>query len=155
MDFWIIFSAIALAGAAGGLLNALLSENNFVLPFTEKIGDSRVFRFGILGNVGISMMAALVSWGLYGSMATYVVIGTTPTANPAPAITLSAIAGAVLVGVAGARWFTNEVDKAVLKTAATKAAASLPDSAKTAAIAGATPIETLRLVQQLKPNTQP
>lgn len=149
-NFWIILGLIALAGAFGGVVNALLSGINFPLPRIEKIGDAKVLQPGILGNIFVSTVAALVSWGLYGPLSTYVFLGEAQPTQSEPSLTLSTLAGAILVGVAGAKWFTTEIDKSTLKTAATKASSAIPDSAKTAAIAGASPIETLRLVQQLK-----
>lgn len=46
-------------------------------------------------------------------------------------VTLASLVGAVLVGVGGARWLTNEVDKRLLKAAAAEAALR-PPSAETA-----------------------
>ena len=62
-------------------------------------------------------------------------------------MTLSALVGAVLVGVAGARWLTNEVDKNLLKAAASEAAASPADPDKSKQIAMATPAEALRIAR--------
>jgi hypothetical protein len=110
---------IALAGMIGGVVNALISDNGFVLPRKEDVSGRLIVRPGVLGNVIVGGVAASISWGLYGPLAAVDLIGTTSPAGPA--LTLSALVGAMLVGVGGARWLTNEVDKTLLHEAATEA----------------------------------
>jgi hypothetical protein len=54
----------------------------------------------------------LCSWALYGSGATIDLAKLSSRAEIS--LQLSAVVGALLVGVSGARWMTNEVDKKLL-----------------------------------------
>ncbi|NEQ26089.1 MAG: hypothetical protein F6K28_44995 [Microcoleus sp. SIO2G3] len=65
-------------------------------------------------------------------------------------MTLSAFVGAVLVGIAGARWLTNEVDKQLLRAAATEAAVAPADEKKAVRIASASPNEALRIARDVR-----
>ncbi len=141
----IIIFIIGLCGAVGGLANAFLSDNGFMLPKQEKTGDTCLWRPGYLGNVFVSTLSALVSWGLYGPFADQILLP--DTGQAAVSLSIAQLMGALLVGVAGARWLTNEVDKNLMKAAVSVATASPADKAKAAATATATPIETLRIVK--------
>jgi hypothetical protein len=149
MSLWIFLVIIFFAGAVGGIVNALLSDNGFILPKPEQVGATQIIRPGFLGNALISGIAACISWGLYGPFAAVYIAGGTPPAESAtPAgLTLSSLVGAVLVGIAGAKWLTNEVDKSLLKAAASSAAAGQANSDKAQAIALASPAEALRIAQ--------
>lgn len=57
--------------------------------------------------------------------------------------------GAVLVGIGGARWLTNEVDKSLLKAAATKAMAAEADPAIARQMALASPLEAFEIAKKL------
>lgn len=145
---------IFLAGAVGGIVNALLSQNAVILPKREVTGtDNKVFRLGFLGNMFISGVAACISWGLYGPFASETILGDKLQANelgsPGLELPLSALVGATLVGVAGARWITNEVDKVLLRTAASKAAQAQPDQDKALQIALASPVGALKIAQSM------
>lgn len=141
-----VIIAIALFGAIGGLINAFLSDNGFALPKQEITSGASLWRPGYLGNVFVSTVSALISWGLYGPYANHVLF---PTDNTAPRLTFSVanMVGALLVGVAGSRWLTNEVDKSLMKAAVTAAATTPADSKKAAALVNATPIQTLNIAK--------
>ena len=145
---WILL-VIFVAGAVGGIVNALISDNGFVLPkaVPPDPQGTQIIRPGFLGNVLMGGVAAMISWGLYGSSSSECVVGcgTAPTSTPTPlaGLTLASLVGAVLVGIGGARWLTNEVDKKLLK--ATALAASTADQA--ARIAVAAPAEALEIAR--------
>ncbi len=122
MSIWILLFIVLGAGAVGGTINALLSDNGFLLPRTDEYVGRRILRPGFLGNVLVGGIAAVISWGLYGPLAAAAIVGA-PIAGTTvePSLTLSALVGAALVGVAGARWLTNEVDKNLLRAAASEA----------------------------------
>lgn len=149
MSPWFLLLIIFVAGAIGGIVNALMTDNAFVLPkaeITEK--NARIYRPGILGNIVISGIAACVSWGLYGPFATAYIAGgqtTQPGTAAQPGVTLAAFVGAILVGIAGARWITNEVDKNLLRATASQAATSKSSDQLAAKIAMAKPAEAFRL----------
>jgi len=106
MNAWYCVSLISLAGAVGGVINALLSDNGFIFPKYRR----GIWCPGVLTNVLIGAVAALISWSLYGSGA-----GVEPTLRAEISLKLPALAGALLVGVAGAKWLTSEADKGLLK----------------------------------------
>jgi hypothetical protein len=112
------------------------------------VGTQEIWRPGILGNVLISGVASCISWGLYGPFAAYYIIGgPKPIGDVSQAVglTLSSLVGAVLVGVSGARWLTNEVDKNLLRQAASNAAASNASETKAARIAMAAPFQAMKI----------
>jgi hypothetical protein len=100
---------IALAGGLGGVVNALLTDNGFILPRHE----FQIWCPGFLSNVLVGTFAAFASWAFYGSGASVELAQTTERA--VISLRFSALAGAFLVGVAGARWITNEADKRLLR----------------------------------------
>jgi hypothetical protein len=151
MDFllWLLLVIVFFAGAVGGLVNALISENVFWGWKKEKVDNRTIWRPGIAGNMLISGIAACISWGLYGPFAaSYIIGGTKSDPLQAIGLTLSALVGAVLVGVSGARWLTNEVDKNLLKQAASSAAATKASETKAAKIAIATPFQAMKIAMK-------
>ena len=149
MSIWILLLIIVGAGAIGGVVNALMTENGFVLPKEEKVDSGIIVRPGFLGNVIIGGVAAGVSWGLYGPLANKIVFPPSPVTPGDTGIALATLVGAVLVGVGGARWLTNEVDKKLLRAAATKAASAdhNPDAARK--MASATPAGALKIARDM------
>ena len=121
MNLWDLLGVIFLAGSVGGVANALLTENGFVLPRWTDMAGIRVLRPGFLLNAFVGGLAGAVSWGLYGPFASsFVLGGGAGVGTPAlsPGITLAGLVGAVLVGIAGARWLTNEAEKKMLRARA-------------------------------------
>jgi hypothetical protein len=119
---------IVLMGAIGGMVNALLSDNGFFLPKSRRVDGQKIVRPGFIGNMFIGAVSAFVSWALYGPLASVAISG---PPNGAPqnseiqtGLTLSSLGGVVLIGIAGSRWLTNEIDKTILKSATVMAARS-------------------------------
>jgi hypothetical protein len=108
MNPWTCAALISLAGGLGGVVNALLSGNGFVIPRWKR----NVWCPGIVANVFLGAVAAFISWALYGSGAG-VELG---IVNERSLISLrfSALAGAFVVGIGAAKWLTAEVDKKLL-----------------------------------------
>ncbi|MHC4934342.1 MAG: hypothetical protein ACYTGV_19390 [Planctomycetota bacterium] len=104
---------IAVVGALGGLINALVTDKGIRLPRSERTDAGTVWLPGTLGSLVVSAGAAVVSWALYGPVAvSYVIGGVQEAGTPTqPGLTLGAIGAAALVGFAGARWWTVEADK--------------------------------------------
>ena len=111
MNHWICALLIVAAGALGGVVNSLLTDNRFILPQWKR----GIFCPGFLSNVLIGAFAAFASWAFYGSGASI------DLARPDEQVQLrlSAVAGAFLVGVVGARWITNESEKQLFQETAT------------------------------------
>jgi hypothetical protein len=149
MGLWGLFLVIFAAGVIGGLLNALMTDNGFVMPRAEDAGSGvTIYRPGFLGNALIGAVAACISWGLYGPAATaYLVGGGSTPGAAASGVTVAAFTGAILVGVGGARWLTNEVDKRLLRAAASQAANKPPNADLARQLSMATPVQALKLVR--------
>jgi hypothetical protein len=116
MNAWLCASLICAAGGVGGIVNALLTDNGFILP-------TRVHEIwcpGFLSNLFIGAFSAFASWSFYGSGAAIDLADLSTRAQIS--LRFSALAGAFMVGVAGARWITNEVDKTLLKASVKVAA---------------------------------
>lgn len=149
MSLWVLLAIVSAAGAVGGVINALLTENGFILPKQEAVEHGSIIRPGIIGNILIGAAAAAISWGLYGPFAATFIIGSGAEPMSGIGISLSSLAGAILVGVGGAKWLTNEVDKKLLRAAATEAAAGQPTLGASRRIAVASPSEALRIAKSL------
>jgi hypothetical protein len=109
MNPWTCALFITLAGGIGGVINAFLTDNGFPLPRRE----SGIWCPGAISNVLIGAFAAFASWSFYGSGASVDLAH--ESERTVLSLNFSALAGALLVGVGGARWITNEVDKRLLK----------------------------------------
>lgn len=109
MNPWFCALLISIAGALGGVVNALITSNGFILPRREK----SILVPGFLSNVLIGAFAAFASWAFYGSGAG--VDLAVSSGQSVESFRFPALAGAFLVGVGGARWLSNEVDKQLLK----------------------------------------
>lgn len=118
MNPWICVLLISLAGMIGGTINALLTDNKFIMPKLK----NGILCPGFLSNVLIGTVSALLSWALYGSGASIELAKATATTRQDISLTLPALAGAFLVGMAGTKWLTNEVDKRLLKESVKEAA---------------------------------
>jgi hypothetical protein len=156
VSIWIMFFVVLVAGAVGGAVNALMTDNGFLRPKMEKVDEKTgIFRPGYLGNVLVGAVAAVVSWGLYGPLSPYYIIGTDQAlaANALPeavGLTLASLVGAIMIGIGGARWLTSEVDKNLLRATASQAAAAKPSAAASKQIAMATPAQALDVARMMK-----
>ncbi len=149
MSMLVPIGIIVFSGAVGGVINALVSDNGFIKPMQESVDNEIIIRPGFAGNILLGSAAAFISWGLYGAFSSTVVFGAVSGPGTGEvSVSISSIAGAILVGIGGARWLTNEVDKRLLRTAAAVAAskASFDDSQK---IAIATPAEAFNIAKKM------
>ncbi len=151
MDLLNIIAIIMFSGAIGGIVNAVVSDNGFIKPREENLGNASIVRPGFIGNVLIGAISAFISWGLYGAYSGVMVYSTSSGANLSSEIgvPISAVSGAILVGMGGARWLTNEVDKRLLRTAASTAAASMPSRDGSERIIGATPAQAFNIAKEM------
>jgi len=132
----------ALAGAAGGLLNAAASHNLFLWPF--RVPPAGVVMPGLVANVLIGGGASLAVVSAFCGPAG-------PPTSPAGNLALT-IAAAVIAGGVAARWITNEVDVRLLRAAATRACAAPaahPDTARSMEVAS--PYEVFQTATDLVP----
>lgn len=118
MSPWTCIIIIFLAGGLGGLANAFLSGEGVPLPHWR----DGIWCPGFIGNAFVGAMAALVSWGLYGSgSGVELALETAQTPRTEVSLTIGACAGAMLVGVGGAKWLSNEIDKKFLRETVSEA----------------------------------
>ena len=108
MQIPLIALLVLACGGLGGLVNALLA-GDLHLPHRE----ANIYSPGWIGNVVVGAVAALVFWGLYGSMARVAIIGTTAPGVPV-AFTIAELAGSVVTGIGGGRILSSEVEKKAL-----------------------------------------
>jgi hypothetical protein len=156
-SIWFMIFLVVAAGALGGVVNAFMTDNGFALPRHETTPDKSVtiLRPGYFGNVMIGAVAALISWGLYGPLSSMIIVSTgkATEANTTPApvgLTLASFVGAILVGIGGAKWLTNEVDKKLLRATAAEAASKQPSPDASQQIAQANPAQALYIAQKMK-----
>ena len=142
MNPWVCAMSIAFAGSLGGVVNALLTDNGFILP-TRK---NHVLCPGFISNVLVGAAAAFSSWAFYGSGAS-VELGQL-TERTQISLRFSALAGAFLVGVAGARWITNEADKMLLRESVKTAASKNISAEDCERFLNASPRQVLEAVEQ-------
>jgi len=146
MNPWVCALLVFAFGAAGGVLNALLTDNGFILPRRQ----SGIICPGFLSNVLIGAFAAFASWAAYGSGAGIELARIANAASPRAEISLtfSALAGAFIIGVAGARWITSEADKRLLKQGVSIAAQKSISPKDCDELLQASPRKVLEALQQ-------
>jgi hypothetical protein len=143
---WLIGVIVAAAGGIGGMIAALLSEDKgFVRPTKVTAATGTVYRPGWTGLILTGATAALLSWGLYGPVATAAI-----TTSAGQSLTMSTICGAVLVGTGGSKWISSQVDKTLLQQAAGAAALADPATpAEAQTIATGTPLQALDTAKRI------
>jgi hypothetical protein len=150
MSLLVPIGIILLSGAVGGIINAIMSDNGFIKPREETVDNVTIVRPGIAGNMLLGAVAAFISWGLYGAYSAAVVyMAGTGAVVEEMSISISAIAGALLIGIGGARWLTNEVDKTLLRTAAVTAAAARSSYDDSQRIAISTPAQAFNIAKRM------
>lgn len=116
MSAWLAILLIAGAGSVGGLINAFLASEGFVLSRMEQLADGRsIWRPGFIGNMLVGAVTALVLAGLYSPIGSIALGSGQSTASVI--LTIRELAGAMLSGVGGARLLTSEVDRRYEETA--------------------------------------
>jgi hypothetical protein len=141
---WAMLGVVAAAGAIGGVVNALLSNNGFAVPQFS----NHILQLGVIGNVLLGAFAAVITWGLYGPLKDAVLLGTEPAGQLPANLTVTAVVGAALAGAGGARVVSNEIDKRFFKSAATVAAQKDANPALAARIATTSPVDALEQASQ-------
>jgi hypothetical protein len=114
MLWWVLVSVLA-AGCVGGLVNGLLA-GELVLPRYKKA--CRTYFPGIVGNVVLGGVGAVVFWGLYGPMAEIPLFGQRPPQlqqAATVALSLGDLLGSLVVGIGGGQLLTGEAERRCLK----------------------------------------
>jgi hypothetical protein len=149
MSFLEPIGIILLGGAFGGIINAIVSDNGFIRPREETVDNVTIVRPGFAGNILLGAVAAFISWGLYGAFSGAIIYGSETGLVANISLSISTVAGAILIGIGGARWLTNEVDKTLLRTAAVTAAASRSSYEESQRIAIATPAQAFNIAKKM------
>lgn len=152
MTAWEITGIVAVAGALGGVIAALMSEDKgFLLPTKVQDATGTIIRPGFLGLMIIGAAAAALSFALYGPLSNTTAFGSDHSGLPRQdyGITLAALGGAVLVGIGGSKWISSQVDKALLSQAAGTAAGKVKNAVVGTEIAQARPTEALKLAKAM------
>ena len=136
---------ICLAGGLGGVINALVTDNGFFMPRAEKVKGGAIIRMGFLTNILVGAAAGFVTW----AATTGLVIGMSPTSPNDTNLPISALGNAVLVGIAGARVISSEIDKRLLKATAHEAAKSSPSHTAADQILEASPAQALEIAHSM------
>lgn len=110
-DAWGMVLTVFASGCVGGLVNAVLAGQ---LELPKRDTQAGVYRPGWLGNLLIGGVAAAVFWGLYGPMASAILMGPANAGGAAAILRVSDLVGALLTGVGGGRLLTAELEKRVL-----------------------------------------
>lgn len=148
MSLLVPIGIILLGGAFGGIINAIVSDNGFIKPREETVDNVTIVRPGFAGNMLLGAVAAFISWGLYGAFSGAIIYGSEGLVADI-SLSISTVAGAILIGIGGARWLTNEVDKTLLRTAAVTAAASRASYDESQRIAIATPAQAFNIAKKM------
>jgi hypothetical protein len=149
MSFLEPIGIILLSGAFGGIINAIVSDNGFIRPREETVDNVTIIRPGFAGNILLGAVAAFISWGLYGAFSGAIIYGSETGLVANISLSISTVAGAILIGIGGARWLTNEVDKTLLRTAAVTAAASRSSYEESQRIAISTPAQAFNIAKKM------
>jgi len=155
-SIWLMLLFVDISGAVGGAVNALMTDNGFLLPKADQAtSGSTILRPGYLGNVLIGSVASVISWGLYGPLSSFFVAGTAEAlkANASPenvGLSLASLVGGLLIGVGGARWLSSEVDKNLLRAAAAEAAGKNSSPNASQQISMASPAQALNVARSMK-----
>ncbi len=139
---------IALSGAIGGVINAIITDNGFILPREENSQNASIIIPGVITNVLMGAASGFLFWALAEANSLFVVYGPTTPGAEEITITVYSIAMTFLVGATGSRYLTNEIDKRLLKAAAISAASrqSVDDAQK---MANATPLQAFRIARKM------
>lgn len=138
---------IAIAGLIGGIINTLMNDGKFRLP--QFAGG--VLCPGFIGNALIGGFASVISWSLYGAGAG-IDLARQAGERQAVSLTMGALAGAALVGFAGAKWLNSEVDQRLLRASISASADKVIPEAKRAMIAAAPALDVFKAVEGLSPS---
>lgn len=153
LTLWEIGRYVILAGALGGLINAMLISVRGLPADLEEANTGltthgwRKWLRDYLVNPILGAVAAFLSWATYGPYGAESVFASQSSDGVDYVLTLTTLSTAVVIGIGGARWLTNEVDKRLLQTAASAAQRTEPDPATSEQIQLASPEQAVNLAR--------
>jgi len=149
MGIWILLMLIGVAGAVGGGINAFLSKNGVTLPYRVETDQGPVIQPGVVGNMVVGAVAAVVSWGLYGPLSSATISVHPGAASPEIGMSVSSLVGSILMGMGGARWLTQEAHMRLWKASTVKISEKV-DPAVAQQMQKASPAKALNLVKSME-----
>jgi len=102
---------VATLGGIGGLANCLVA-GELCLPHIDR--SAKVWRPGLIGNIFVGAVAAVVVWGIYGPLASFNIISGNLTQA---SLTIAQLLSSLLVGLSGGRILTTLAEKQAEKVA--------------------------------------
>lgn len=154
LTLWEIGRYIILAGAVGGLVNAILISMRGLPTHMEDANTGlathgwRKWLRDYLVNPILGAVAAFLSWATYGPYGAESVFALRSPDGTQHVLTLTMLSTAIVIGMGGARWLTNESDKRLLKTAASAAQRNNPDPETAEKIQLASPEQAVNLASK-------
>ena len=140
---------IALCGAIGGAINAIITDNGFILPREENSQNASIIIPGVITNILMGGASGFLYWGFTEANSLFTVYGPAAPGTEEIKISVYSIAMVILVGATGSRYLTTEIDKRLLKAAAISAAAARPSQEDAQKMANATPIQAFRIARKM------
>ncbi len=108
MNIYQVASLIFAFGAAGGIVNCTLIGARTILPGYDK---ENTWNPGWTGSLFLGGVAAVLIWGIYGSSASFDLLGATHFDGH---LTVAQLLTSVVVGMGGSRILTLEAQKLTL-----------------------------------------
>ena len=106
-----VIGLVAAAGAVGGLGHGLVA-GEFAFPRIDT--KRRVFKPGVIGDVAVGILAAVVVWTVYGAAATFDLNQSAPIDLPLPVAQLGI---SIIVGISGAKILTKLAERTAERVA--------------------------------------
>jgi hypothetical protein len=142
-----LLAVFAACGLVGGAAKSIFGGAGVIFPKTE----NGIWLPGFIGTVLAGALAAALSWALYGPFADAIAIGSKKGAETIEyTASFAELAGAVLVGFAGAQWIKSESDKRLNKATAVEVAKKTASNDVSTGIDNATPRDALALARTAK-----
>jgi hypothetical protein len=141
---WVLMAGVMATGALGGLVNALNSDNGFIMWKKDQTSSGqKIVRPGVLANIGIGVTAALLVWFLNTDF------DALDPAKPHLNLIAKSLGSGIIAGVGGARVITNAIDKQLLRAAASEAASAKSSPAAATQINTASPGQALEIARSI------
>ena len=87
-------------GAVGGFVNCLLSDEVHWPRFDK---EARIWRPGVIGNIAVGAIAAVVVWGVYGPAASFDLVKDSPQQL---SLTVGQLLSSLVIGLSGGKILT-------------------------------------------------
>lgn len=144
---WTALFVVAAAGAAGGLVTALLPRGarRRKMQLDDPEGPEQP---GLVASIVVGSFAAVAGWGLGAEDSARYLVGGAPTGG-SWGLTVGQLVAAMATGLVGFKWLANHWSSKMNNFVAQKLAGAPPDEAIRVALADDRPGEALRRIEEL------